>query len=335
MATTAIRLAGSASSRMLLPVAKEQQTRQRIVEKGIYCFKQFFINPENRLAKFVGTTKSLDKCFKLSKAVSDCAVGVLEETGSAGDALTSAKSAQSILKTTREVVALGNVLNGVVPVIFNSSQKCYQYARQAWHLGGKGIAEKEAPKKYNEMLLNRGDYLWATSQEACSVVSATTYSTTFGVLRPLMLINKLTAKPFLDKTTSSHFGTAVAGVMTINHIAGVVGAGCGLVLEQRMYKRAQESLHLNQNSKLKIDEEVLNSETLLSAERALRKEHTASVKKAILTMIEKGLELVVDAIKLIPLPITVACGAAISGALTAVSSAVGLYGLWQKTKSKG
>lgn len=331
MATNAIKLAGSAASKMLLPVAKEPAAVSSFAQEGIYCIQQFFTNPGNKLAKFVGAIKSLDKCFKLSKAVSDCVVGSLEEAGCTGDALTSARNAQGMLKTTREVVALANVLNGAVPSIVNSTQRCYQYTRQAFELGSK-TKERKTPGEYSKMLLTRGDYLLAASREACTAVGATTYSATFGVLRPLMLINKLTAKPFLDKATVGNFGTAVAGIMTINHMAGVAGAVGGIALEQKLFKRAKESLY-NERCALENQQSQLSGDVILSAERALRKEHVATLKRNVLTLLEKALELVVDGVKLIPLPITVACSAAISGALTAASAGIGLYSIWQKTKS--
>ncbi|SPN73768.1 hypothetical protein C10C_0612 [Chlamydia serpentis] len=324
MSTNAIRLAGSASARMLLPIFQQQPASQSCAAKGAHCFKQFFTSPTNKLARFVGNTKSLDKCFKLGKAVSECAVGIIEDIGVTGDPLTAAQNTQKALKTAREVIALANVLNGAIPSIVNSSQRCYQYTSKAWALGNNEQTYED-PQPYNKMLLNRSDYLWAAAKEASIAISATTYSTTFGILRPLMLINKLTPRPFLDKAVSHNFGMAVAGIMAINHVAGVTGGACNLVLEQRMYRRAKESLHAETSG--------LDNDALLSAERGLRAEHTAVIKNSVLTMIEKALELVVDAIKFIPLPITTACGAALSGAFTAASSAVGLYAIWQRTKS--
>ncbi|ANH78450.1 hypothetical protein [Candidatus Chlamydia sanziniae] len=336
MAINAIRLAGCSSKMLYLA---QQQTQQ--VSKT-NCFKAFFLNPQNKLARFITLSKASDKVIKCTRAIAECTSGILQETQCHGEALIVANKISKTLKIAREVVALPNVFSGALPSCVLATKSCYQHAREVYATNPK-FTPDYFPTKYNQFRLQRGDYALLAAKDACFALSSLTYSLTFGVLRPTMFVNNLTVEPFLPPEVKANFITAVVGLMTINHATVILGNVMGLVLEMSAYKRAIASI----NSPVPVEMfqfdsgkqqtgycALLMPELQCDAIRSLRREHVAIMKKSILSIVEKGLELICDGLKLIPMPLTSGCNLAITGCLIAASSAVGTYSIWTSLEVK-
>ncbi|MFJ1509259.1 hypothetical protein SBV45_01020 [Chlamydia crocodili] len=290
------------------------------------CIKQFFTNGNNHLARFVGSTKNLDKAFKFAKSVSEFSCGVIESSGNTGASLQIAKNVAGTLSTARSVVALANVLNGSIPGCVNSSKNCFNHIKKCFAPEAEydlGNVEKGLP--YNKIYLTKSDHALAAIKEGCSAVGAATYIATFGVSRPILLANKLANKPFLSSEAKAGLGNSVTYLMTANHAAGVIGGAASLLYENRAYKRASEGL-LNARTAETMDPEVYNQ-----VSQQLKESHFKAVKKTILGILEKAFELIADLFKLIPFPFAAPVRLAVTSGAVTISSGIGLYSVWSNS----
>ncbi|AAP04844.1 hypothetical protein [Chlamydia caviae] len=301
------------------------QTAMQGAKKGDVgcCIRQFVTNGNNHLARFVGSTKNIDKAFKFAKSVSEFSCGVIESTGDTGPALQISKNVASTLSTARNVVALSNVFTGAIPGFVLSSKNCYNHIKKCFAPETEydcGSIEKGLP--YNKLYLTKGDHVLGAIKEGCSAVGAGTYVATFGVSRPVLLANKLAHKPFLSSGVKAAFCNSVTYMMTANHAAGVIGGAAALLYENRVYKRASEGLLASKMT------ESLDSEVYDQVSKGLKESHYQAVKKTILGILEKAFELIADIFDFIALPITASVRLAIKAGLVTVSSGFGLYSVW-------
>ncbi|EGK68871.1 hypothetical protein CAB1_0097 [Chlamydia abortus LLG] len=301
------------------------QTAMQKTRRGVAgnCVKMFFTRGDNHLARFVGSTKNLDKAFKFAKSVSEFSCGVIESSGNTGASLETARNVAGTLGTARSVVALSNVFNGAIPGCISSSKNCFAHIKKCFTPESHydlGNAEKGLP--YNKIYLTKGDHALAAIKEGCSAVGAATYIGTFGVCRPVLLANKLAHKPFLPKDVKTGFGDAVTYMMTANHAASVIGGAASLMYENRAYQRASAGL---EDARIA---ETLTVDVYNQVSQELRESHLAVVKKTILAILEKAFELIADVVKLIPFPTTASVRLAVTSGAVVISSGIGLYSAW-------
>ncbi|WP_201456579.1 hypothetical protein [Chlamydia sp. 17-3921] len=313
-----------------LKLVTASNTCQQVTKKSASsnCFKQFFTNKNNRLAKFVNMSSGLDKTFKCGKSVSELALGILQETGGSAEAIKLAQNSLNLTKTARDVMALGNVFNGAIPGCVTSTQKCCSLLKQCFSSSpAYKYPTNDAFVLPKDFMVLRSDFALAAAKEACSAVGALTFSLSFGVLKPTLLVNKIAPTPFLGSKEKEGLGMGVSTLMAANHVSGVLGGALSIVTERRAYLRGRALLMAAPNN----EEEGVscNVDDIEKASQALRSSYIGGIKKAILTIIEKGLEFIADILKLIPFPMSAACNLACVGALTTGSSLLGIYKIWQ------
>ena len=287
------------------------------------CFSQFFTNGTNHLSRFVKTSAGLDKTAKLGKAVAEMTQGILQETGGSDSAVKTAKNIVDCTKVTRDVMGLGNVVSGVIPSIISNARKCCSLMRQSFSARAEFDPSNKEPSP--NALCTKSDFRLAAAKTVCDLIGGVTFAITFGGLKPALLANKVAGNPFLSSAAKASLGTGVSILMTANHAAGVVGGSLSIIRERRAYQRCLGRL----NQKEGGQEESGSAQEV----QAMRSSYVKRLRNIILTIIEKALELVADFLKLIPWPMSAACNLACVGAITAASSSLALWKVWQSTGS--
>lgn len=290
-----------------------------------HCLKQFFTNSDNRLAKFVGQTKNIDKTAKLVKSVAELGTQVLEMKGEKGsDAWHTTKNIASSLSTARTVIALPHVVNGAVPRLVRSCGQCFRHLvkmfspKKYYDLGSE-----ENPLAYNKLFVTRGDHALAALKEGCTALSSGAFVATFGAVRPVLFANKLAHKPFLSKELKTLGGQSVDYMMAAAHAADMVGGVATIVYENRAYQRASQGLETLRCSE-RIGEDLYH-ETVGN----LRGSYIKAIKQAIFKILEKVLDFCADIFKLVPMHCAEPLRLAAIAGFTILSSGVGLYMAWQ------
>lgn len=283
---------------------------------GAQCMRSFCCNERNKLSRFVGRAKNLDKSLKAAKTVADLTADVLNLTGESPDVAMTARNISAGVGTTRSFIALANVFNGVIPGMVSSVRKCCDRIRKL------GISSQDQETST--------DHLVAIAQEGCNLVSGATYTAVFGGIRPALLANKLASRPFLNSCQKAQLGDSVTYLMTANHAAGVLGGALGIFAEQRAYERQSRQLEEDLKS-ISPNGEKSSPFCERVAERwRMRKQesHLARLKRLILSTFEKFFDLLGDIIKLIPLGVSAGVQAIIGGVCALVSASIGLYSAW-------
>ncbi|EPP34888.1 hypothetical protein CP10139811_0843 [Chlamydia ibidis] len=292
------------------------------------CLKQLLFNGNNKLARFVGGTKNVDKALKLTKSVSEVVQASLEVSGDAGIAHATAKNIAGGVGTARSFIALTNAFNGALPGCIRSTKECFSHVKQCFGPSEgmeAAFANSKTPKAYNKIYLNKRDHILAAVREGCSAVGSATFLATFGAVRPVLLANKLSGKQFLCSDAKTQLNNSVTYMMTANHAASVIGSAVGIAAERIAYERAISSLgHSSEAYGWSV-------ENRLDVEASLKQSYISEVKKAVLTILEKGLELIADIVKLVPTGLSAAGQMIVTSSLVTVSSCVGLYCAWSKS----
>lgn len=282
------------------------------------CFSQFLTSKSNHLARYVKETKNVDKAFKLAKSASEFSYRLLDLTGNSGEISLTLQNTTSTLSTARSVIALTNAYNGAIPGFVSAVRSCYQHIKQCISPNRYGSEKVIA---YNECYINRADHALAAIDSLSVAVGASTYVATFGVVRPVLLANKLANTPFLRSELKQALGSSVDYMMTANHAAGVVGKIAVLAYETRAYSRAKKQL----DSLIQAEQDVARHGEMLGS---LRQSHLQALKKTILALLEKAFELIADIVKFVPMPHYTALRLVVVSGLVTVSSALGCYSLW-------
>ncbi|MEB2681348.1 hypothetical protein [Chlamydia suis] len=286
--------------------------------------KAFFTQPGNKVARVVNSAKGVDKLAKTAKSAAELTASILEHTGGTGtDSFVTASKVAKGFGDARAVIALGNAFNGSLPATIQSARSCFA------HLQAAGKPEE----KCRSVLMK--DVCVAhkrrAAADACAVVGGASYLTTFGVIRPLLFVNKLLAKPFLSSQAKNGLGSSVSYIMTANHAASVLGSALSISAERAdceercnriLCGQADEVLGINNT----MCEQFVRQRAVVGEKfRTLTR-----IKYSILSMIEKFLECVADVFKLVPLPITQSVRAIIAAGCTLTAAIIGLCTFWSK-----
>ncbi len=288
-----------------------------------------FCDPGNPVSAYVNKTAGVDKALKASIAAAELTKGVILQQGGSEASLATASNVLGILKDARTVVGLTNALNGCIPGAVASVKSCYQNFRYAFAGESQGVVdERNEGKAYNKQYLTRGEYLAAAVKSGCDAVGAGTFAITFGTLRPTLLADRLTHGGLICRQTKAGVTAACDYLMVANHAAGVVGGSIGLGLENRQFSRAMASLELHANSFAERVVSLDEKELLQQDVEALKAAHHKAIKKGICGVIEKSLELFLDALKLIAFPITQPITLIVRGAVGLAIGGLGMYKVW-------
>jgi hypothetical protein len=281
------------------------------IGSGVHAF---FTRPGNKLARIVNSTKGIDKSAKVAKSTAELTASILEQTGGAGtDAHVTAAKVSKALGDARTVMALGNVFNGSVPATIQSARSCLAHLRAA----GK---EEETCSKVKDLCVS---HRRRAAAEACNVIGGATYVTTFGAIRPTLLVNKLLAKPFLSSQAKEGLGASVGYIMAANHAASVLGSALSISAERADCEERCDRIRCSEDGEICEG----NKLTAISEEKA---RSWTLIKYRFLTMIEKLFEMVADIFKLIPLPISHGIRAIVAAGCTLTSAVIGLGTFWSR-----
>lgn len=250
------------------------------------CFKELVCNEKNHLTQFVAKTKNIDKTIKVAKSLAELVVANAEVQGIKGAEIKTAQNIASAAGMTRNVIGLANVFNGVIPGTVSSVGKC-AHALRGLFSGNSG-----------------GNAAHDIAAHGCQSIAGSTYIATFGVVRPLLLANKLSAHPFLSPQTKASLGNSVTYMMAANHAASVVGGAIAV--------------------------HDLVSERAAAKDSSIEKEQGffAKLQKLILGIVEKVCELIADIFKIIPLGLSAGSQVLCASVCTSIAAVVGLYAAW-------
>ena len=277
--------------------------------------KAFFTHPGNKLARIVNSTKGVDKIAKTAKAASEFTASVLEQTvGAEADSFISATKFAKGFGDARTVIALGNIFNGSLPGAVQNAKSVFSHIRAAKR--GEDEDSEDGCVSHKRR----------AAAAACGFVGSVTYLTTFGMIRPALLVNKLLAKPFLSSGAKDGLGQSVGYIMAANHAATVLGAGLSISAERADCQARCERL-AHENGQELLGEVDGQNQGKIAKEKA---KSLTRIKYAILTMIEKFLECVADVFKLVPLPITQCVRAIVAAGCTLTSAVIGLCAFCSK-----
>ena len=288
------------------------------------ALRSFFTRPGNKLARVVNSAKGVDKLAKTAKSAAELTASILEHTeGTGTDSFVTASKVAKGFGDARTVIALGNAFNGSLPATVQSARSCFDHIRAARKPEEKGqnVLMKDVCVAHKRR----------AAADACAAIGGATYLTTFGVIRPVLFVNKLLAKPFLSSQAKNGLGSSVGYIMAANHAASVVGAGLNISAERADCDERCKRILSGQA------DQVLGANNEMGVEfvrqRAVAGEKSRSmtrIKYSILTMIEKFLECVSDLFKLVPLPITQGIRAIVAAGCTLSAAVIGLCVFWSK-----
>ena len=282
----------------------------RLGARGGGALSAFFTCPGNKLARFVNSTKGIDKAAKAAKSAAELTASILEQSGGAGtDACVTASKVAKGLGDARTVIALGNVFNGSVPSTIQSARNCFSHLQAAARNNAEGTCAnlKDVCVSHKRRAV----------AEACSAVGGAAYIAAFGAIRPMLFVNKVLAKPFLSSKAKESLGASVSYIMAANHAASVLGAAVSISAERADCEE--------RCARIWCESEELCA---IAAEQART---STRIKYKVLSLIEKALECVADLFKLVPLPISCGIRAIVAAGCTLTSSIIGLVTFWSRT----
>lgn len=213
-------------------------------------YGSFFTNSKNQSARFISSTKGVDRILKAADPVFDLSLVIAQGAGASEATLGDIAKGRSAVKTTRDVMGLFNIFQGRIPDLYTHTLVSLELYRDLSNevnspkptqlLSESAIIARKKdnrPIKYHETAETFSERVIALISNIFRGGGSLTMIAAFGVCRPIANFEKYIRQ--VDPSVS-RIGKAFPSVMMANHACGGIGHTAEIIFQQLAFERAMD-----------------------------------------------------------------------------------------------